>query len=99
MPSVREHGGHVVAAKGPTGTPFDYLLPRLKDRPGSHLPGAPKKVVDDLNALGARSCWRGHRRLHRTDPQPAAQANDRNPNASAQGPVRSITQGEPRCSI
>ncbi len=46
MPSVREHGGHVVAAKGPTGTPFDYLLPQLKDRPGSHLPGAPKKVVD-----------------------------------------------------
>jgi hypothetical protein len=53
MPSVRKHGGHIVDAKGPTGTPFDYLLPQLKDKPGSHLPGDPGKVVADLNALGA----------------------------------------------
>ena len=49
----RKHGGHIVDAKGPTGTPFDYLLPQLKDKPGSHLPGDPGEVVADLNALGA----------------------------------------------
>ena len=34
-------------------TPFDYLLPQLKARPDSRLPGAPKAVVEALNKLGA----------------------------------------------
>jgi heme peroxidase len=34
------------------GTPFDYLLPNLKTRPESRLPGAPAKVTADLKALG-----------------------------------------------
>jgi hypothetical protein len=37
----------------PVGTPFDYLLPELKSRPGAHLPGDPVKVAADLKALGA----------------------------------------------
>lgn len=39
-------------ASTPIGTPFDYLFSKLKDAPNSHLPGDPKKVVSDLNALG-----------------------------------------------
>lgn len=40
------------AEEPPVGTPFDYLLAELKDKPDSHLPGDPVKVVEDLNALG-----------------------------------------------
>lgn len=39
-------------ASAPIGTPFDYLFSSLKNAPDSHLPGDPKKVVADLNALG-----------------------------------------------
>ena len=35
-----------------TETPFDYLLPQLKARPGAHLPGDPASVVAALNKLG-----------------------------------------------
>jgi len=46
--------GDVIIAKQPLpiGTPFDYLLPELKDKPDSHLPGEPTQVVAALNALG-----------------------------------------------
>jgi len=37
----------------PADTPFDHLLPQLKDKPDAHLPGDPQQVVADLNALGA----------------------------------------------
>lgn len=47
--------GGVIIAKGPlpSSTPFDYLLPELKDKPDSHLPGDPAQVVAGLNAVGA----------------------------------------------
>lgn len=35
-----------------TETPFDYLLPQLKGKAESRLPGDPKVVVDALNKLG-----------------------------------------------
>jgi len=50
---VLESGALSDAEERPVGTPFDYLLPELKHRPDSHLPGDPVKVVADLNALGA----------------------------------------------
>jgi hypothetical protein len=45
--------GFRLAKKPPQGTPFDYLLPKLKTKPDSHLPGDPAKVTADLKALGA----------------------------------------------
>jgi Animal haem peroxidase len=42
-----------LAKKPPQGTPFDYLLPKLKTKPESRLPGDPVKVAADLKALGA----------------------------------------------
>jgi hypothetical protein len=52
--------GHVALTRGAfdgrgrrtRDTPFDYLVPELKDHP-SGLPGDPEKVMADLNALGA----------------------------------------------
>lgn len=42
-------------AKGPlpATTPFDYLLKALSTKPGTQLPGDPRKVVADLNALAS----------------------------------------------
>lgn len=42
------------------GTPFDYLLPQLKDKPASRLPEQDTaKVVADLKALGAATVEQG----------------------------------------
>ena len=45
--------GVSLARKPPPGTPFDYLLPRLKKAPGAHIPGDPAAVTTNLKALGA----------------------------------------------
>ena len=45
--------GEPIVKSPPQGTPFEYLLPELKEKPGSHLPGDPAKVTDDLRKLGA----------------------------------------------
>ena len=50
---AEEKLGFVLAKKPPQGTPFDYLLPKLKTKPESRLPGDPAKVTADLKALGA----------------------------------------------
>jgi hypothetical protein len=63
------HGGHLIRGKVDDAakkqghlhcdipedktTPFDYLLPALKNQAASHLPGDPVKVAADLKALGA----------------------------------------------
>ena len=44
--------GHLLLKKEPQTTPFDYLLPKLKDKRGAHIPGDPAKVTADLKALG-----------------------------------------------
>ncbi|MCA1699470.1 MAG: hypothetical protein LC790_11470, partial [Actinobacteria bacterium] len=45
--------GHRLVKKAPeTTTPFDYLLPALKNKPQAHIPGDPAKVTADLKALG-----------------------------------------------
>ncbi len=62
---------HQVAPKGDADklrrmeSPFDYLLPQLKARPESRLPGDPKAVIEALNKLGAAM----------VDNAPAAQAD------------------------
>ena len=53
---TREAAGrmeHYITPKPPATTPFEYLLPALKDKPGAHIPGDPEKVTADLKALGA----------------------------------------------
>jgi hypothetical protein len=44
--------GHLLLKKEPETTPFDYLLPQLKDDPAAHLSGDPAKITADLKALG-----------------------------------------------
>jgi Animal haem peroxidase len=44
---------HHIAHRDPATTPFEYLLPALKSKAGSHIPGDPAKVTADLKALGA----------------------------------------------
>src|SRR5436190_726020 len=62
---AEEKLGARLAATPPQGTPFDYLLPKLKTKPEAHLPGDPAKVTADLKALGAAM----------VDDAPAAQAD------------------------
>jgi hypothetical protein len=50
---AEEKMGFRLVRKPPQGTPFDYLLPKLKTKPESRLPGEPAKVTADLKALGA----------------------------------------------
>ena len=51
---VMKHGQHVHpdATKPPIQSPFEYLLPELKNVAAAHLPGDPAKVTNDLTKLG-----------------------------------------------
>ena len=51
---VMKHGQHVHpdATKPPIQSPFEYLLPELKNDAAAHLPGDPAKVTNDLTKLG-----------------------------------------------
>ena len=51
---VMKHGQHVHidGETPPIQSPFEYLLPELKDKPEAHLPGEPAKVTRDLTKLG-----------------------------------------------
>ncbi len=53
MDTVLESKALSGAPRDPDTTPFGYLLPQLKHRRGSHLPGDPRQVVAHLNVLGS----------------------------------------------
>jgi len=51
--AMAEKMGFRVMKSPPQTTPFDYLLPKLKTKQGSHIPGDPAKVAAALRTLGA----------------------------------------------
>jgi len=42
--SAKKQGHRLMKKVAETTTPFEYLLPALKNRPQAHLPGDPAKV-------------------------------------------------------
>ncbi len=49
---AKKQGHHVGKVPADSTTPFDYLLPTLKTKPGSHIPGDSETVAANLKALG-----------------------------------------------